>query len=218
MPYGEKTPEQLLEYADKILKFFIEKGAKAVVMACNTTSSVIYDSIKDKYGIKIYPVIQSCAKILSEMPVKKIGVFATHATVRSDAYRREIQKYNNEIEVVQIACPEWVKIVEENRIDESREAIKSKLDEMMTYNPDRIVLGCTHYPYLLDTLSEYAPRDLFIDPAVYFAQYIKEDMEKSGLISLNGCGYEEIFVSSNPEQFFQSAKMFYELKELPEIV
>ena len=218
MPYGEKTPEQLLEYADKILKFFIEKGAKAVVMACNTTSSVIYDRIKDKYGVKIYPVIQSCAKILSEMPVKKIGVFATHATVASGAYKREIQKYNSKIEVIQIACPEWVKIVEENRIDESREAIKSKLGEMMTYNPDRIVLGCTHYPYLLDTLSEYAPRDLFIDPAVYFAQYIKEDMEKSGLISSNGCGYEEIFVSSNPEQFSQSAKMFYELKDLPKTV
>ena len=218
MPYGEKTPEQLLEYADKILNFFIEKGAKVVVMACNTTSSVIYDKIKDKYGVKIYPVIQSCAKILSEMPVKKIGVFATHATVASGAYKREIQKYNNKIEVIQIACPEWVKIVEENRIDKSLDLIKSKLDEMMKYSPDRIVLGCTHYPFLLDALSKYALRDLFIDPAVYFAQYIKEDMEKSGLISSNGSGQEEIFVSSNPEQFSQSAKMFYELKELPEIV
>ena len=217
MPYGEKTPEQLFEYADKILKFFKEKNAKAVVMACNTTSSVIYDRIKDKYGIKIYPVVQSVSKILSEMPVKKIGVFATNVTVKSDAYKKEIQKNNPNIEVIQNSCPEWVKIVEDNEIAENTDKIKLKLDEMLKYKPDKIVLGCTHYPYLLDTLSKYAKRDLFIDPAIYFAQYIKEDMKASGLLS-DGNGIEEIYVSSNPEQFRISAKMFYELKDLPKVL
>ena len=56
MPYGEKTKEELLEYADQIFDFFIKKGAKAVVIACNTMSSVVYDIIRDKYDIKIYPI------------------------------------------------------------------------------------------------------------------------------------------------------------------
>lgn len=217
MPYGEKSSEQLLEYADKIIRFFIKKGAKAIIMACNTTSSVIYDKIKDNYGIKIYPVIQSSAKILSQIPVKRLGVFATHATVSSNAYKKEIQKYNPEIDVVQIACPEWVKIVENNKIEESIDQIKTKLDEMMTYSPDKIILGCTHYPYLLNVLSQFAPKDMFIDPSVYFAQFIKDDLEQSNLLYNSG-NTEEIYVSSNPKQFMESAKMFYELKNLPKVI
>ena len=214
MPYGEKTKDQLLEYADRIFNFFKSKNAKAVVMACNTTSSVIYDDVKDKYGLKIYPVIQSCAKILAEMPVKRIGVFATNATVNSGAYKKEIQKFNPDIDVIQIACPEWVKIVEENKVSQSSDKVKLKLDEMLKCNPDKIVLGCTHYPYLLSVLSEFAPRDKFIDPSMFFAKFIKDDMEKSGLLT-SGSGDEEIFVSANPENFKKAAKLFYDLKDLP---
>ena len=97
MPYGEKSKEELLEYADKIINFFIKNNAKAIVMACNTTSSVIYDDIKNKYNIKIYPIIQSAAHILAQLPIQKIGVFATPATVKSDVYKKEIQKYNSKI-------------------------------------------------------------------------------------------------------------------------
>ena len=216
MPYGEKTKDQLLEYADRIFKFFKSKNAKAVVMACNTTSSVIYDDVKDKYGFKIYPVIQSSAKILAGLPVNRIGVFATSATVNSNAYKREIQKYNPNIDVIQIACPEWVKIVEEHRIEKSSAEIKSKLDEMMARNPDKIVLGCTHYPYLLNKLSEFESKDLFIDPAVYFAKFIKEDLEASGMLE-EGSDREEIYVSANPENFKEASKMFCDLKDLPKL-
>lgn len=216
MPYGEKTKEQLLQYADEIFSFFKTKNAKAVVMACNTTSSVIYDDVKDKYDFKIYPVIQSSAKILAGLPIKKIGVFATHATVNSNAYKREIQKYNPEMKVIQIACPEWVKIVEEHRIEKSTNELKLKLDEMMAYNPEKIVLGCTHYPYLLDALSKFVQKDTFIDPAVYFAQFIKEDLQNSGMLT-TAESKEEIYVSSNPENFKESAKMFYALEDLPKL-
>ena len=75
MPYGEKTEEELLEYAQQIINFFIEKDAKAIVMACNTTSSVIYDKIKNKYNIKIYPIIQSVAEIIANLGYENIGVF-----------------------------------------------------------------------------------------------------------------------------------------------
>ena len=95
MPYGEKTEAELLEFADRIFNFFLSKNAKAVVMACNTTSSVIYDKVKDKYNIKIYPIIQSTANIFAQMPIKTIGVFATPATINSNVYKKEIQKYKN---------------------------------------------------------------------------------------------------------------------------
>lgn len=216
MPYGEKSETELLTYADRIINFFLEKNAKAVVMACNTTSSVIYDKIKDKYGIKIYPIVQSAANILAELPIKRLGVFATHATVNSNVYKNEIQKQNSGMEVFQIACPEWVKIVEEHRINspESIEEIKTKLNEMLKHNPEKIVLGCTHYPYLKGVLSQFAPEEMFIDPAVYFAEFIKSDLIKNNLTEKSD-GKEEIYVSSAPEKFKEAAKMFYELKTLP---
>ena len=218
MPYGEKTEEELFSYADRIIKFFIEKNAKAVIMACNTTSSVIYDKIKDKYGIKIYPIIQSAAKILSELHVKNFGVFATYATVKSGVYKREIQKYNKNIDVIEIACPEWVRIVEENKINQPQSIlqIKEKIDEMLQFNPDKIILGCTHYPYLIEVLSRFAPKDMFIDPAVYFAEFIKSDMEKNNLIEKSQSS-EEMYVSANPEDFKQASKMFYRLEKAPQI-
>ena len=90
---------------------------------------------------------------------------------------------------------------------------------MLENNPDKIVLGCTHYPFLIDVLSEFAPSDLFIDPAIDFAKYIKQDLAISGLLnSSNLQNKEEFYVSANPEQFKISAQMFYELKSKPELL
>ena len=83
MPYGEKTEEQLIGFADKIFRFFELKKVKAVVMACNTTSAVTYEKLKNNYDFKIYPIIQSVSGILARMPVNKLGIFATPAPIKS---------------------------------------------------------------------------------------------------------------------------------------
>lgn len=217
MPYGEKTKEQLIEFSYQIFKFFENKGVKAVVMACNTTSATTYDTLKDKFNFKIYPIIQSVTTILSELPIKKLGILATHATINSHAYKNGINKLNSNIEVIEQACPEWVKIVENRQEDlpESKKEIKQDLENILKYNPDKIVLGCTHYPYLLDNLKEYAPESMFINPAASFAKYIKTDLENNGLIATNGSGKEEYYVSGSPKNFEKAASIFYELKTSP---
>lgn len=221
MPYGEKTKEQLLSYSDNIFKFFEKKGVKAVVMACNTTSATTYEALKNNYNFKIYPVIQSVAKIIGEMDLQRIGVFATIATINSKAYSREISKYNSKMEVLELACPQWVRIVEEKRENEkdSEILITQKLAEMLWYNPEKIILGCTHYPYLLNILTKYAPAETFIDPAEHFAQYIVENLKDNNLLnSSNQNGYEKFYVSSNPENFQKAGSMFYTINELPELI
>ncbi len=221
VPYGEKTKEQLLDYSADILKFFEQKHCKAVVMACNTTSSVIYDEIRDKYNFKLYPIVQSVAKILSGLPIERLGVFATRATINSNVYPREIAKYNTKMQVFGQHCPEWVNIVEHNLLTDidSLAHGTSDLDKMLENNPDKIVLGCTHYPFLTKVLSKFADENLFIDPAVSFAEFIKEDLENSGLLN-HSCGskYEEFYVSSCPERFKSSSKMFYNLKKQPQLL
>lgn len=220
VPYGEKTKEQLLEYSKSILEFFESKKCKAVVMACNTTSSVIYDDIKGKYNFKLYPIVQSVSKILANLDIERLGVFATSATINSNVYPREISKYNKNMKVYGKHCPNWVRIVEDNSLTnpESINIVKKDLDVMLVNNPQKIVLGCTHYPFLLDTLSKFASRDLYIDPAIYFADYIKSDLEQCGLLNNSTDHYEEFYVSSEPEKFKNASKMFYELKENPSLL
>ncbi len=218
-PYGQKTKQQLIDLTSDIFNYFKLEDVKAVVMACNTTSANVYDEYKNAFDYKLYPIIQTCAKVISELPIKKLGVFATSATISSGAYKREINRYNKDIEVFEMSCPGWVQVVEGNKQNDdlSVELIKERLDEMLKNNPDKIILGCTHYPFLLDVLTKFAPREMFIDPSVYFAEYIKQDLETQDLLNENG-GSERFLVSANPNEFKIAAKMFYELKNTPELI
>ncbi len=216
MPYGEKTQEELIEIARKIFDFFAQRKVKAVVMACNTTSAMTYDVLKNDYDFKIYPIIQSVAKVISKLPIEHLGVFATPATINSHAYAREINKLNPSLKVTEISCPAWVRIVEENRLNQPQSLIqiKERVEEMLTHDPQKIVLGCTHYPYLKGIIKQFYPEENLIDPSKYFAEFIKEDLGANP----NGSGSEKFYVSSNPENFMAASKLFCDLTELPELV
>lgn len=220
IPYGEKKKSELLKIADEIFSYLETKSVKAVIMACNTTSANTYEELKDKYKFKIYPIIQSAGKVIANMGFRKIGVFATEATIKSGAYGNELKKYNPELEVFEQSCPPWVNIVESRtqNTEESFNIIKSYLNEMLKNKPDKIILGCTHYPYLLNVLSKIAPKDMFIDPASYFAEYIKEDLIKNNLLNTNANGSEEFLVSANAQSFKNAAEMFYPISTLPKLV
>ena len=118
------------------------------------------------------------------------------------------------------SCPQWVNIVETRTqtLPDTTEIIKSDLEKMMTNNPEKIVLGCTHYPYLLETLTKFQPKELFIDPAEFFVEYIKSDLEKCNLLNpQEEVGSEEFFVSADEEEFVKSSKMFYSVQEAKRI-
>ena len=220
-PYGEKSPEELIQYAEDIFKFFIEKEAKCIVMACNTTSAIAYEALKDKYDIRIYPIVQSCANVLSLLEIDRLGVFATPVTINSHIYKNEIHKYNKNMQVFELACPEWVKIVETGleKADSTKECVKKYMDMISKNSPEKIVLGCTHYPYLREVLTEINGKDIFIDPSIIFSNYIKYDLEKHDMLNSSEIkGFEEFYVSANPKEFQKAAKMFYEVKDIPKLV
>ncbi len=219
LPYGNKTQEELVKISANIFDFFKSKNVKAVVMACNTTSALTYDLLKDNYDFKIYPVVQNVAEKISKEGYKNIGVFATQGTVNSHAYRNEIQKHNKDINVYEIACPEWVNIVE-NELQEEENSIqnvKMHLEELNIYNVEKIILGCTHYPYLLNILSKFKPKELFINPAEDFAQSIYEDLKNSNLLCDNRSSEHKFYVTSNPSQFAKASRLFYKVQEIKEI-
>ena len=220
LPYGNKTKKELIGYAKNILNFMKSKNVKAVVIACNTSSAQAYDTIKNLYEFPIYPIIQCCAKNVGEK-YNRVGVFATEATVKSGKYSEELKKVNMHVEVKEVAAKNWVGIVEKkiDNIEQAKLKIQNEIAEMLEFKPDKIILGCTHYPYLLDEFEKYAPRDLFIDPAEIFVEYIRNDLEQKGLLNPSfECGTEDFFVSANPKEFVQNAKIFYKIKTLPTLV
>lgn len=221
LPYGNKSKDELIGYAKFILDFMKNKGVKAVVIACNTSSAQAYDTIKDIYQFPIYPIIQTCAKGISVNNYNRLGVFATEATVKSGKYTEELKKYNTKVQVKEFASKNWVGIVEKNskNIDEDIAHIKDELNEMLEFKPDKIILGCTHYPYLMNEFIKYVPKDIFIDPADIFVKYVKHDLSTLNLLnSSENEGLEEFYVSSKPKEFVENAKIFYDINNLPSVI
>ena len=221
LPYGNKSKNELVGYAKNILDFMNNKGVKAVVIACNTSSAQAYDNIKDIYPFPIYPIIQTCAKGIGVNNYKRIGVFATEATVKSSKYTEELKKHNTNILVKEIASRNWVGIVEKTskNIKDDIAHIKDEIEEMLEFKPDKIILGCTHYPYLMDEFVKYAPKELFIDPADIFVKYVKHDLSVNNLLNPNiNDSTEDFFVSANPKEFVENGKIFYDIKKLPNVI
>ena len=220
LPYGTKSKDELIKLAKNIFDFYAEQKAKAVIMACNTTSAVTYEVLKNDYDFIIYPVIQIAAKCISEQPIKKIGVLSTQATADSHAYRNSIQKYNNSIEVFEQGCPGWVQIVENKTFEdkESIQLVKDYLEKITENQVDKVILGCTHYPYLRNILNKFVDDNLFIDPAECFVDYIYNDLEIKNLTTIKQDYKPKFIVSAEPENFFNAAEMFYQLDKIPTVV
>lgn len=213
VPYGTKTPQEIFNYTKDILEFFISKGIKTAIFACNTTSAVAYDELKKYFQdrIKIYPLIQTIAKYTIENLKNgdTIAILATKATINSKKYNEEIKKYNPNINVIGIDCTGFVEIVE-NRLynDPSAiELIKSKLQIAKENNAKKIVLGCTHYPYLASIFKEILDVEYF-NPAIAISQIVKNDLGNS----VSNQGSFEFYVSKNPNDFILSARTFFDIK------
>jgi len=214
LPYGEKSTEELLEITSQIFDRYEKQNVKAVIMACNTTSATVYDTLKDRYNFKIYPVIQSVSQYLASLNIKRLGVFATIATVKAQKYSQCIMAQNPKMQVYEIACPGWVELVESQDYTSphAKELIQKNMEKMLSFGVEKIVLGCTHYPYLINSLSGFAPKEMFIDPAPCFIEVISKTLE-----SATGKGKTEFFVSSEPEKFIEASKLFYKITEKVQI-
>ena len=129
--------------------------------------------------------------------------------------------YNTNIEVIEIACPNWTSYVEGGKTDsaECLENISSLINKMQENKPEKIILGCTHYPFLLPILTKYADKDMFIDPAEIFVKFIQKNLQTLELLNSSTVGgSEQFFVSANPQDFVNNAKLFYEVKGNPSVI
>ncbi len=214
MPYGTKTVEEIYSYTKKIIDFFISKNVKNVVFACNTTSATVYDILRDEYKniVKIFPLIQPTVKyaIQDLKDNDYITVLATKATVNAKKYTKTIKEINPNINVQEIDCTGFVEIVENRLYNEksSLDLIKEKLSYIDINLTKKVILGCTHYPYLLDIFKNIYPDLEYFNPAQCLASIVKQEIHNNSNES-----EIEFFVSSNPEKFKLSGKYFFNINK-----
>jgi glutamate racemase len=154
LPYGNKSPETIRRYGLQILTFLKQQNVKAIIIACNSASTVFLGETFFE-GIPLLNVIEPGARaaLLSSLD-KKIGVLGTSATIRSHAYRETLQRMSPEALVVEQACPLLVPLVEEGMVNDPITELVARryLSAIQKENISTVILGCTHYPVIREDL------------------------------------------------------------------
>ena len=213
VPYGSKSNSTVIEYSIQNTKFLLQKNIKALVVACNTASSIAIPDLKKMFDIPIIGMIEPGSRMaLSKTHNKKIGVIGTRATISNLAYSKEIKRMNEKAEVFEKPCPLFVPLAEEGWIKHraTYEIAEEYLKELREEEIDTLVLGCTHYPILSDVIQKViGPKVSLIDSGVASSELIKTELEKFSLLSdSEATGSQEYYVSDIPAKFKEVAELF----------
>lgn len=168
LPYGDKSTEIVRGYAVANTKFLMGYDIKALVVACNTASSVALDYLKDNFDIPIIGVIEPAAKgALYATRNRSIGVIGTNRTIKSDVYRTTLLAMDKDAQVYSKACPLFVPLIEENFADHAATKLIAGeyLAEFRDKGVDTLILGCTHYPLIKDVIAAILPDVKLVDSA-----------------------------------------------------
>lgn len=198
VPYGDRTPHEVRHFALNISQFLIEQGAQMVVFACNTTSAHALGAARDKFPVPVFGMIEPGAKAALEIAQgQSVGVLATQSTVDSGVYPATLQKFQHGTSCQQIACPDFVPLVENEQSESiaARRACRRYLAPLREAEVRTVILGCTHYPLLLPLLQEEAPEIAFVDPAEALAREVACLLEETTFDSLNSQPDDVYFVS-----------------------
>jgi len=207
-PYGEKSKEGIQSYAFKNAEFLLNKGAKAIIIACHTASSLAADYLRKEFkNIPIYDVITPTINEINRSSIKRVGVIGTRATINSGIYNEKL-KASSHIIIPQ-ACPLLVSLIEEGWTSrpETISILKFYLNPLKEKRIDSVVLSCTHYSLLREQIGKIlGPEVKLIDPA----EVLVNSLELNKEISANEKKYlrQEIYVTDYPSKFKELSKIF----------
>lgn len=214
VPYGTKSPDEIITLAKQNMDFLLRYDVKAVVIACNTADSNAGKIIRNTYSLPIFGVIEpasiQAAKITQN---KKIGVIATNATVSNGAYERAIKTIDPEIEVYSVPCPLLVPLAESGRYNkgdaETEQVVADYLKPLIEEKIDTLILGCTHYPLFNEIISDIIPNVQIVSSSDTAVLALEKKLNEEGFYNnSNDNPDKKYFVTKNSKQFEEKAKIF----------
>jgi glutamate racemase len=216
LPYGKRSPAEIIEYVREILRWMQSERVKMAIMACNTSSALALDIVRQDFDLPILGLILPGARAAVGKG-KRIGVIATTATVKSDAYVRAICESDPQAQVFQVDCPEFVPLIESDRINDpyTLQVARDYLQPLIESDIDTLVLGCTHYPHLSGILRQLLPSHVtLVNPASYVVRAASQELDLMGLkCTCSGRAETSFFVSGEPDRFAQVSRRW--LGKLP---
>jgi len=185
-PYGEKSPEEIISLSIKNTEFLISKGCKLIIVACNTATTNAIDYLRKNYSIPfigIEPAIKPAA-LLSKTGA--IGILATKGTLTSKLFEKTASEYTKNITTIEQDGEGIVPLIEAGKLNskELNELLNNYLKPMLNFNIDHLVLGCTHYPYLIPQIKEILGNNVvIIDSGEAVAKQTKAVLNKLNILS-----------------------------------
>ncbi len=222
-PYGTRSFEAVHKYTLQAVEWFFSKGCEIVILACNTASAKALRTIQQTNLPVIAPnkrvlgVIRPVTECVNDYTISNhIGVVGTSGTIASQSYAIEISKFYPQIKVVQEACPMWVPLVENGEFESEGADFFIKRDISNLLNKDNdidaIVLGCTHYPLLMDKIQKYIPKKIKIISqgkivANSLSNYLNRHPEME--VKCSKSSSQLFYTTDSPELFNKQASKFY---------
>jgi len=207
VPYGTKSAPTVLRYAHEAARFLLHQHkVKLLVVACNTASAVALDDLAEHYRVPVIGVIEPGAKRALEVTKNgHVGVVGTEGTIRSGAYERALRELNPGVVVHTAACPLFVPLAEEGWANHEVATLAAReyLVPLLDQGIDTLVLGCTHYPLLKQTLQQVVgPEVQLVDSAEELAKMVSQLLESHQLLrQVAPAGPPLYFVTDIPDRF-----------------
>ena len=172
VPYGGRSPEEIRRFSQEVIDFLVEQGVKTIVCACNTSSVLILPALKRYRGVTVLGLARAGAVLPPE--VKRVGLLATEATVRSQQYKQMLRLHHPFVAYEEQACPAFVPLIESGHWEgpEAEAAVQAYVAPLLQKKVDALLLGCSHYPYLAPLLTRMAPHIRLINPAEQMAHML----------------------------------------------
>jgi glutamate racemase len=204
IPYGPRPMQQIRDFSEAITRFLLAHHAKIIVVACNTASAAALKYLRETFPDVPFVGMEPAVKPAAEYThTGKVGVLATPATFQGALYALVVERFANGVELFQNTCPGLVQQIEQGNLQgkETRRILEDALIPMLEKNIDTVVLGCTHYPFVIPLIQEVAGEGVrVIDPAPAVAKQTMRLLEAKGLKNKTGReGYIKFYTSSDPD-------------------
>ena len=213
VPYGSKSPETIRQFAAEDAGYLVEKGVKAVVVACNTATAHALPQLSESLDVPVIGVIEPGVEAaIADADTERIGIIATRGTIRSHAYQHALAQRRTGLMIHALETPLLVPVVEEDWIehDAAKLILESYLNPLIEKGIDALLLACTHYPLLMPVLEKLLPEDVrLVDSASTCAQFLKNELERMELLNASEAeGTLEIHLTDLSEEFEALAGRF----------
>ncbi len=217
VPYGNKSAETVERYALELVELLMHENAKAIVVACNTVSSVAIPKLRAALPVPVIGVIEPGAHAAIALTRNRhVGVIGTRATIRSRAYENALRALNVHVRVTSRACPLLVPLIEEGLLDDQLTdlTIARYLEPMIADGIDTLVLGCTHYPLLVPAISRAIGEKIqIVDSAKNCARAVKELLDQQSLASpATDAGRVRVTLTDAADNFLSIAREALQLE------